>query len=376
MSGQSSVLAAGVLIFFMAVVANAQVRGQRDVFSTVANNSSSGSPVKVSLYLSDKDSRNFSKSIAEVRRLQRLGVNVSGIYLFRVKPRQSSFRGEKIVPSEKDQKKAFEQILSQDTQKMGGLARKILTSMNRERPQADDKQIKDSGFEQDAPLRVADVIRETGSDTLPFWVVSTERRDYVFPGRSDLLRVIDDNGSFTGERGDAASVRKRLPPLVKSTASGEKIADLIAEIEDRKLSSGRDKGIGGRRRNYYFSAYYNPAGVQQEEARLEMKLPLCSSSRVRRNPIRSITQGLSNIDVVLYDPASPRDRSEATKWEGKIAPYPNGQSFTAGEVNDLDPFLLLTLGADVQCLPTRYRYLVEGDTTFVEYREGINAWDK
>lgn len=369
-----------VVVVLMAVTANAQVRGQREFSSTVDRKYSSSSSIKVALYLSDKDSRDFAKSIAEVKRLQRLNVNVAGIYLLRVKPKQRSSRSERIVPSEKDQKKAFEQILAQDEKKMGSLARKILDSMNRERAPGDDKLIKDRGFEQDAPLRVADVISEFGTDTLPFWVVSTERRDYVYSGRSDLLRVIDDRGSFMGERGDAASVRKRLPPLVKSTSSGEKIADLIAEVENRRAASGKNERASSqpnnRRRNYYFSAYYNPDSLQQEEARLEMKLPQCSFSRVRRNPVRSITQGLTNIDVVLYDALSSRDRSEAAKWDGKIAPYPNGQSFTAGEVNDLDPFLLLTLGADIQCLPTRYRYLVEGNQTYVEYREGINAWDK
>lgn len=104
------------------------------------------------------------------------------------------------------------------------------------------------------------------------------------------------------------------------------------------------------------------------------KLPSCSENKVQRQVAGLIGGEIDIYDFVLYDGSSREQVNLAKSYQGLAVPYRGGK--VVDNHDKTDSFLLLALTMDIRCLPTRFHFVKENRSRYMEHRIGQRAWDK
>lgn len=190
-------------------------------------------------------------------------------------------------------------------------------------------------------LRSQDVLRELNVTLSPTWIVSTPKKTIRLEGSFDPAEFLDEQGFL-------------LPELPQESRGGVRFG------EPEKLRGAEQ-----------LATAFQLAKNQQRE---QISLPPRVFKHCTRNRIRQILVGPATLasffmlDFVLYDPDDEVQAKAASIYGGGSIGFPSGQP---DRQHPMTPFIT-TL--PIRCLPTRFRYVNDGSSQYMELRQGEMAW--
>lgn len=102
--------------------------------------------------------------------------------------------------------------------------------------------------------------------------------------------------------------------------------------------------------------------------------PDCAVAQVRENPVLFDSPELGLFDIVYYNPDDPKQVRRAEMWHGPTAPFLVGDLANPYRLPDRQQEFGRFF--DIRCLPTRVRYVYQGENRVEQFREGEYAWDE
>lgn len=103
-------------------------------------------------------------------------------------------------------------------------------------------------------------------------------------------------------------------------------------------------------------------------------LPTCKESQVTRTEVYVDSEQLAWFDLLFYDYHDASQSRRAESWDLPAAPFLEGDLYNPYRYQDAQQDMARLF--ELRCLPTRFHFINEGGTKFLEYREGERAWDK
>lgn len=155
-------------------------------------------------------------------------------------------------------------------------------------------------------------------------------------------------------------------------------ADSAFKVQVHKAEQGIPFPSPEKNQIVYGTVYVPQGQVATAPAETERKtefgyLPNCGASAVRQTQVFERTEEAQAFDYLFYADADPGQKAMVASAPAKTTAIPY---FNSTKI--VDPMLLtsqrLALSLNIQCLPTRFRFVLVDGKNFLEYREGSEAW--
>jgi hypothetical protein len=99
----------------------------------------------------------------------------------------------------------------------------------------------------------------------------------------------------------------------------------------------------------------------------------CKNSRSRRVQVAHFSKGTSELDYLFYNADDYLQVDKARSYLGSKVAYSKGSEL---DMSDPIPYSkqVLALSYGVECLPTRFHFISDNNSRYIEYLEGELAW--
>ncbi len=119
----------------------------------------------------------------------------------------------------------------------------------------------------------------------------------------------------------------------------------------------------------------SPMGEFSSELLKQRDVPICAKPNVRLEEVHDFTPGSERLDAVFYDKKNSEQQAQAKAWSGiKVAYEP--LLFTRKDTGKPDFWQFFAHRLELECLPTRFRFVNIASKRYMEFREGERAWAK
>jgi hypothetical protein len=243
------------------------------------------------------------------------------------------------------------------------------------------------------------VLEHLQVEASPSWVITHQGRHYVFQGAFHPSEFFDARGNFRREDLVTESVplqlpvsllNKTIPVVTPKSGSGTIKFPKPSSIEIKPMIIPDElKDKVSLPEDFYKSPVALNALLitRNPETRVEgdkgesitnyplASFPSCVENTVIRKKSFHYTPLTEHLDVLYYQSGDTRQETRAGTYMGNKVRYNPKQAFDILNTNK-NPFPLFASIFRIRCLPTRFRYVVSEDgNRFMEYREGLKAWD-
>lgn len=230
---------------------------------------------------------------------------------------------------------------------------------------------------------VADTLERLGVKNSPTWIVRYRGQDYLYEGDVSLRTMFNGDGTFRVPN-DADPVTARAKVSFESDAAPvafrTRRSSTFSLRSEPRLNANDERALKRVSKEHFgqletfaieypIDLYALPPGAGTSDA-----LPACERSTVRIEPVLLDSSELRWFDLLVYDYRAPEDERRARAWPRPSAPYLEGDLTNPYRASEPQQEFIRLF--DVQCLPTRFRYVTAEGRSVLEYREGARAWDE
>lgn len=119
----------------------------------------------------------------------------------------------------------------------------------------------------------------------------------------------------------------------------------------------------------------SPMGEFEKVLLRQRDVPPCTKPNVRLEEVHDFTPGSEKLDVMFYEKKNSEQQARANAWTSTKVAY-DPLLFTRKDTGKPDFWQFFAHRLELECLPTRFRFVNIGSKRYMEFREGEKAWTK
>lgn len=237
------------------------------------------------------------------------------------------------------------------------------------------------GLEVKSSIAIHDISKYFKTHSSPSWVVQHNGKYYVFEGLSNPGTLFSGDGRFL-----EAEVESENPVPQKATSNFASLGEMLLPVDHtlmrtnvafpKSTEGNLSSALGviyAPRRPPSVSKHEKTSAVERKKNGATTPLELCSGSNIKKIPVNNLSLLSSALDIVFYSSTDSKQVQKAETWLGRVAEV-QSEPLLNSNTGKNSPWQTLATSLGVECLPTRFHFVIENGKQFIQLKQGEIAW--